>query len=189
MAEISQSSDPPPSISSFSPELANPVKTLDESSPTAPIRALVVNSLALSSPIRQIQSQASSPAKPLIQIRNPAGSSSSSPSDKTLISPSSVNIKENESRDSQIMPQAQISPDKNKILQLASTSYPLDANRDSYNRPPRRYMANYDYLSDDDLKIESTKPVEFSWSCPKIEPTGVVSSRVSPKSNFVFGIN
>ncbi|CAH8364933.1 unnamed protein product [Eruca vesicaria subsp. sativa] len=72
------SSDPPPS-----PKIENPNKTLDEDepSPTAPIRALVAHSLALSSPIRQIQ--------------NP---------DETLVTPSSA---DNEYRDSQIMPSAE----------------------------------------------------------------------------------
>ncbi|KAJ0242627.1 Ubiquitin carboxyl-terminal hydrolase 21 [Hirschfeldia incana] len=65
------SSDPPPS-----PKIENPIKTLDdESSPTAPIRALVTHSLAISSPIRQIQ--------------NP----DESPSDKTQVTPDDNNNK------------------------------------------------------------------------------------------------
>ncbi|ESQ39822.1 hypothetical protein EUTSA_v10000790mg [Eutrema salsugineum] len=163
----SSDTDPPPS-----PKIENPVDTLDESSPTAPIRALVAHSLALSSPIRQIQNQPSSPAKPLTEIQNP-DESSSSPSHKTLVTPPSVGIEESECRDSQIVPQSQISPDDNKILQTASTSYSLDANIDSYNRSPKRFISDFDYQSDDDLKIGSTKPGEFSWSSPKNEPTGV----------------
>lgn len=55
------SSDPPPP----SPKIENPIKTLDdESSPTAPIRALVAHSLALSSPIRQIQHESPSDKTP-----------------------------------------------------------------------------------------------------------------------------
>ncbi|KAL0792979.1 hypothetical protein Bca101_064356 [Brassica carinata] len=76
------SSDPPPS-----PKIENPVKTQDdESSPTAPIRALVAHSLALSSPIRQIQNPDESPP---------------SPSGKTLVTPPSA---DNEPLASQISP-------------------------------------------------------------------------------------
>ncbi|KAF8117182.1 hypothetical protein N665_0012s0186 [Sinapis alba] len=115
------SSDPPPS-----PKIETPIKTLDdESSPTAPIRALVANSLALSSPIRQIQN------------------SDGSPSDKTLVTPSSAN---NESKASQISPE-----DNNN------------------SRPKGSDIPNFNYLSDeDDHKIEP-----FSWSYLKNEPTGV----------------
>ncbi|KFK31436.1 hypothetical protein AALP_AA6G111700 [Arabis alpina] len=166
MAENSQSSDPP----SISPKFVSPVKTLDESSPTAPIRALVAYSLSLSSPIRQIQSHDSPPAKPLTQIQNP--DVSSPPSDKTLIpASSSIDVEENES---EIIPQAEISPDdNNNNLQIVTTSYSFDANRDSCNRPPRRRYVDDNHSDDDDLKIESKKPEEFSWYSRKIEPTGV----------------
>ncbi|CAH2046171.1 unnamed protein product, partial [Thlaspi arvense] len=165
MADIfdSYDSDPPPS-----PKIENPVETLDESSPTAPIRALA-NSLALSSPIRQIQNQASPPAKSSPQIQNP-DEYSSSPPDKTLVAPPPVDEEEDEEfRDSQ----SQISPDDSKILQIASTSYSLDANIGPCNRPPRRYTADSNYQSDDDLKMEPEKSMDFSWSSQKNEPTGV----------------
>ncbi|KAG7536159.1 Ubiquitin specific protease domain [Arabidopsis suecica] len=140
MAEFS---DPPPSILSSSPKLAKPNQTLDESSPTAPIRDLVTHSLSLSSPIRQIQP--SSPA-------NPDGSSSS-PSDKTLIAPP-----------------AQISPvSNNNLLQITSTSdsYLYRPPR----RYIENSDGQSD--DDDLNKIEPTKPLQLSWWYPRIEPTGV----------------
>jgi ubiquitin carboxyl-terminal hydrolase 36/42 len=163
MAEFS---DPPPSNLSSSHKLTKPNQTLDESSPTAPIRDLVTNSLSLSSPIRQIQ--ALSPAKP--------DGSSSSPPDKTLnFNPEEnrdVNPDESSSSPSDktlIAPPAQISPvSNNNHLRITNTS-------DSYlYRPPRRYI---EYESDDDElnKMEPTKPLQLSWWYPRIEPTGVVS--------------
>ncbi|CAN6855908.1 unnamed protein product [Brassica oleracea] len=118
-------------MASSDPKIENPAKTLDdESSPTAPIRALVTHSLALSSPIRQIQ--------------NPV-ESSSSPSNKTIFTPSSA---DNEYRASQIPP-------------------------DDNSRSPGSYMPSFEYLSDDDdnHKMEPAEP--FSWSYLKNEPTGV----------------
>ncbi|KAF8118546.1 hypothetical protein N665_0004s0029 [Sinapis alba] len=87
-----------------SPETENLVKTLDEddSSSTAPIRALVTHSLSLSSPIRQIQNPDESPSSPSGDVYSVYG--------------------------------------------------------DLYNRPPRRYMRNFDYSSDDHL----TKPIHIS---------------------------
>ncbi|XP_010441553.1 PREDICTED: ubiquitin carboxyl-terminal hydrolase 21-like [Camelina sativa] len=159
MAEFN---DPPSSDLSSSPKLAKPNKTIDDSSPTAPIRDLVTHSLSISSPVRQIQPY--SPAKP-------DGSSS----DKTLIFNSEEN-RENGSSDKTLITPQFIPPANNSenLLQMVSTS-------DSYmyshpeNRPPRRYIANYDYQSDDDEfnKTEPAKPLPFSWWYPKIEPTGV----------------
>ncbi|EOA15112.1 hypothetical protein CARUB_v10028485mg [Capsella rubella] len=157
MAEFS---DPPPSDLSSSPELAKPNKTLDETSPTAPIRDLVTHSLSISSPIRQIQ--AYSPAK--------HDGSSPSPSNKTLI----FNSEENREMDKYGSTEKALilAPANNdNLLQIASTS-------DSYlySRPPRRYIANNDCQSDDDddlYKSEPAKPLPYSWWYPKIEPTGV----------------
>lgn len=188
MAEFS---DSPPSNPSSSPKLAKPSQTLDESSPTAPIRDLIANSLSLSSPIRQIQ--AYSPAKP-------DGSSSSQSNkalilnseenrdmnpygfDKTLITPS----EENKFSDSQITAPAQISPaNNNDLLQIASTSDSYLYSR-SENRPSRRY--NNDCQSDDDdfNKIEPTNPLPFSWWYSKFEPTGVVCFSFPLLSDFVL---
>lgn len=155
MAEFS---DPPPSNLSSSPKLAKPNQTLDESSPTAPIRDLVTHSLSLSSPIRQIQP--SSPAN--------ADESSSSPSDKTLTTPP-----------------AQISPvSNNNFLQITSTSdsYLYRPPR----RYIENSDGQSD--DDDLNKIEPTKPLQLSWWYPRIEPTGVVCFSFSLLSDFVFGI-
>ncbi|KAL0761044.1 hypothetical protein Bca101_077194 [Brassica carinata] len=163
------------------------IETLDEdeSSPTAPIRALVSQSLTLSSPIPQIQDQ----SPPQIQTLDESPSSSA----------------EIECGDLQMMPTAQISPDSSsrigscnrrppkrhmryfdyssdddddddlndKIFRFRSAPYSVYG--DLYNHPPRRrYMPNFDYNSDDDLKMELPKPIDiFSCSSPKNKPTGV----------------
>uniref|UniRef100_A0A1J3EPU8 Ubiquitin carboxyl-terminal hydrolase n=1 Tax=Noccaea caerulescens TaxID=107243 RepID=A0A1J3EPU8_NOCCA len=144
---------PPPS-----PKFSCSVKTLDESSPTAPIRALVAHSLAISSPIRQIQS--SPPAKSL----NPGESSSPPPSD----TPFPANLEEIEFTDSSITPPAQVLPPNN------SASCSLDDNLDSYNRPEKSYIANHhDSQIDHRLNLEAAKPFDFSWQSMKRELTGV----------------
>ncbi|CAN8245833.1 unnamed protein product [Cochlearia groenlandica] len=146
------------------PNLASSVKTLDdEASPTAPIRALVSQSLSISSPIRQIQNQSPSPpAKSTSQIQNPDVSSSS---DKTLIATSPVyNYYEEEDENRESSHAQASSDDDNEAILPISTYY----------RPQSRYYANFDNRNEEDgFKIEPTKPLEFPWSFIKNLPTGV----------------
>ncbi|CAA7014597.1 unnamed protein product [Microthlaspi erraticum] len=153
MAEFFQSCDPPQPPS---PKYSSPAKTLDESSPTAPIRALVANSLAISSPIRQIQS--SPPSNSLC----PGESPSPPPSD----TPSPPNLDENEFTDSSITPPP---PNNSEVLQIATTSFSLDDDDiDSDNRPLKSYIANHDSRN---LNFEPAKPFDFSWQALKREHT------------------
>ncbi|KAL1192861.1 Ubiquitin carboxyl-terminal hydrolase 21 [Cardamine amara subsp. amara] len=138
---MAESSDPPPPNLSSSPKITSPLKTLNESSPTAPIRDLVTHSLALSSPIR------SSPVKSLTEIQTLATS--------TQISPANNNN------------------NNNNLLQLTKNRSDSYLYSRSENRQPKRSISNFDFENDIDSKNESTKPIQFSWSYPKIEPTGV----------------
>ncbi|XP_010530035.1 PREDICTED: ubiquitin carboxyl-terminal hydrolase 21-like [Tarenaya hassleriana] len=183
--------------SSCSPKLANSVEPLDKSSPTAPIRALVVKSLALSSPDRD--DQHSAPAETLDQPENPDGSSSSSSQDALAdppLPPSSVGFDNSEGFRSQVTPQAQILPPSdsgcNSSIRNENSPHSPDENDDASgnlctssctdNQRPSGVMAICDIKSDDDRKVEQTELGWNSWSStwsgpqqepPKIEPTGV----------------